>query len=107
MIIAKIIRPIWSTQKVSGLTGVRLLEAEIVALAGSGSGKRVVVSDNLGAGTGELVFVTMGSAERDVVFSETAPFKLVVTAIVDQVYLEEAIVNKAENFSLHRQETVL
>ena len=91
MLIGRIKRPIWSTKKAKNLEGIRLLEAEIIPWGDGrlgGSGRHIIVADNLGAGLGEYVFLTFGSAVRDVVFFDEAPFKMVVTAIVDQVYLE-------------------
>ena len=106
MQIGKIIRPLWSTRKSAGLEGVRLLEAEIMPWGSGdlgGSGRRVVVADNLGAGIGEYVFLTFGSAVRDVVFGPEAPFKLVVTAIVDTVHLDSDTIGSSESFLLPRR----
>lgn len=103
MKIARILRPLWSSKKSENLDGIRILEAEILPWGDAKKGKSVktvVVCDNLGAGIGETVFVSEGSAVRDVVFSENAPFKLVVTAIVDQLYLDEDVVKDKTNFQL-------
>ena len=101
MIIGRINRPIWSTKKSEKLEGIRLLEAEIIPWGDwnlGGSGRYVVVADNIGAGIGEYVFLTFGSAVRDVVFNEESPFKMVTTAIVDKVYLENEILDNQSSF---------
>lgn len=103
MKIARILRPLWSSKKSEKLDGVRILEAEILPWGDPEKGKSVrtvVVCDNLGAGVGELVFICEGSAVRDVVFFENAPFKLVVTAIVDQIFLDEGVINDKARFQL-------
>lgn len=103
MKIARILRPLWSSKKAKNLDGTRVLEAEILPWGDAKKGKsvkKVVVCDNLGAGIGEIVFISEGSAVRDVVFSENAPFKLVVTAIVDQLYVDEDIIKDKTNFQL-------
>ena len=103
MLIGRIKRPIWSTKKMKSLEGVRLLEAEVMPWGDGklgGSGRYIIVADNLGAGIGEYVFLTFGSAVRDVVFFDDAPFKMVVTAIIDQVYLESNLQKNAKSFIL-------
>ena len=69
-----------------------------------GSGRRIIAADILGAGIGEYVFLTFGSAVRNVVFSEAAPFKMVVTAIVDQVHLDPLLIDKKSNFIMEKKD---
>lgn len=103
MLIARIERPIWSTRKAENLDGVRLLEARIVRNGNIDSpefGGTMVVADNIGAGIGEYVFLCTGSAVRNVVFGEKAPFKTVVTAILDQVSLQQTDGKDQNEFTL-------
>ena len=105
MLIGRIKRPIWSTKKSEKLEGIRLLEAEIIPWGDwdlGGSDRYIIVADNIGAGIGEYVFLTFGSAVRDVVFSEESPFKMVTTAIVDKVYLENKMIEKKSSFILSK-----
>ena len=106
MLIGKIIRPIWSTRKSEKLEGIRLLEAEIMPWGDwkkGGSGKFVIAADNIGAGIGEYVFLTFGSAVRNVVFNETAPFKMVVTAIIDKMHVDSLIAGQKNEFIMQKE----
>ena len=103
MKIGRIKRPIWSTRKVNNLEGIRLLEVEILPwgdLNLGGSGVTTIVCDNVGAGIGEHIFICTGSAVRDTVFNSEAPFKTMVTAILDQVYIDEKLVKDKNAFRI-------
>ena len=107
MKIGKIARPVWSTRKVENLEGTRLLEAEIIPWGDpekGSSGRTIIVSDNLGAGIGEYVFITTGSAVRDVVFTPEAPFKTVTTAIIDKVHIDEDVIKDKNAFYIPREQ---
>jgi microcompartment protein CcmK/EutM len=101
MKIARVIRPIWSTKKCDLLHGIRLLEVEVEQYGYSDQPKTTtLIADNLGAGLNERIFVCFGSAVRNVVFSPVAPFKAVNTAIIDDLYLDEALLENASNFKI-------
>ena len=103
MKLARINKPIWSTRKVDHLEGVRLLEVDLLSLnngEADTTGSYTVVCDNVGAGIGEDVLITTGSAVRDVVFSNASPFKTVVTAIIDRVYIDETLIRDKDAFMI-------
>jgi ethanolamine utilization protein EutN len=57
MIKATVIGPVWATKRIDGFPAGALLEVEQ-----EGTGHRLVALDHLGAGPGDNVLVTVGSA---------------------------------------------
>ena len=78
MLIGKVIGSVIATRKNEKLTGSKFLIIESMHDA-----KRVVATDNIGAGTGEIVLVTLGSAARACLADPTTPVDAVVVGIVD------------------------
>ena len=80
---AKVIGSVWCTRKSNALTGNKLLLVEPgKAGAGGGSGSRVA-ADLIGAGLGEVVLLTTGSAARRAQGDDQSPIDAAVVAIVD------------------------
>ena len=79
MLIGKVIGSVIATRKNENLTGSKFLIVE--AMHGC-EPKRVVAVDNVGAGAGEIVLVTMGSAAR-VCLAPNTPVDAVIVGIVD------------------------
>jgi microcompartment protein CcmK/EutM len=98
MQIARVIGLVVSTAKQSGLHGRTLLLLEPVghndemdsAQGGSGqlSATTFVATDYVGAGLGEVVLVTSGSAARSEPETEQVPTDAAVVAIVDTVVVD-------------------
>lgn len=80
MLIGKVIGSVVATRKNEKLTGSKFLIIE--AIHGC-EPKRVVAIDNVGAGTGEIVLVTLGSAARACLSNPQTPVDAVVVGIVD------------------------
>jgi len=57
MIKASVIGPVWATKRVDGFPAGALLELEQ-----EGTAHRLIALDHLGAGPGDIVLVTVGSA---------------------------------------------
>lgn len=70
------------TVKDPGLLGVTLL---LVTPAGDPDGKETVVADAVGAGVGELIMVTDGSAARQATALRGLPVDAAAVMIVDEV----------------------
>ena len=90
MLIGKVVGSVIATRKNENLTGSKFLIVE--ALHGC-EPKRVVAVDNVGAGAGEIVLVTLGSAAR-VCLSPAAPVDATIVGIVDgpdKVVIEEYV----------------
>ena len=82
MIIGKVIGSVVSTRKTESLGGnkfmiVEPLDSMIYAKS------RLVATDNIGAGIGEIVLVAMGSAARIGCDRENAPIDAAIVGIVD------------------------
>lgn len=81
MIIGKIVGSVVSTRKNEKLIGSKFMIVE--PCAGTGSAKRIVAVDNVGAGIGELVLVATGSAARIGCDQESAPIDAAIVGIID------------------------
>ena len=82
MITAKLIGHIWATRKAERLNGCKLMLVEV--LGGAEAGKRLVVVDSMGAGIGDRVLVTTGSAARRVLEDDAAPVDGALVGIIDK-----------------------
>ena len=84
MLIGKVIGNVVSTIKNEKLVGSKLMVVE--TLAGTGDTKTIVAVDNIGAGIGESVLVSTGSAARVACGSEEAPIDAAIVGIIDSGY---------------------
>lgn len=80
MLIGKVIGSVIATRKNEKLTGSKFL---IVESMHGCEPKRVVAVDNVGAGAGEIVLVTLGSAARLCLDNPNAPIDAAIVGIVD------------------------
>lgn len=84
MELAKVIGSVWCTKKSNALTGSKLLLVEPwKAGEGSGQSGSRVAADLIGAGLGEVVLLTTGSAARRAQGDDKSPVDAAVVAIVD------------------------
>lgn len=103
MFVAKVTGSLVSTQKVSAMTGFKLLVVEPYRVEPNDrdrlvtTGRTLVAVDTLGAGEGDLVLVTQGSSARLTPETKNLPIDTVVVGIVDQVHLEHACVYSRES----------
>ena len=81
MLIGKVIGSVVSTRKNEKLIGSKFMVVE--TLAETGSFKRIVATDNVGAGIGEMVLVATGSAARIGCDHENAPIDAAIVGIID------------------------
>jgi carbon dioxide concentrating mechanism protein CcmL len=85
MQIAKVCGTVVSTQKEESLTGVKFLLLQLLDEEGNPLGEYEVAADSVGAGLGEWVLVSRGSAARQGRGSETRPLDALVVGIIDTV----------------------
>lgn len=78
MILGIVIDSVWSTKKTSALTGQALL----LVAPQSMSGPPLVAADCVGAGVGEQVLVTSGSAAR-LAAGKDCPVDAAIIGIID------------------------
>jgi carbon dioxide concentrating mechanism protein CcmL len=91
MQIAKVRGTVTSTQKEPSLRGAKFLVLQLIDDAGQPLPKYEVAADNVGAGVGEWVLVSLGSAARQVSGSEQRPVDAAVIAIIDTVSLDDGL----------------
>lgn len=82
MVTAKLVDNVWATRKSDKLNGFKLMLA--VVIGGSRDGERLVVVDVIGAGIGDRVIVTTGSAARRMLEDDTVPVDAAVIGIIDE-----------------------
>ena len=82
MVTARLIDNIWATRKAEKLNGMKLMIAEIVG--GSRDGERMIVCDVIGAGIGDRVIITTGSAARRMLEDDAIPVDAAVIGIIDE-----------------------
>jgi len=87
MKLAKIIGNVTATAKDAQLSGHKLLICDIIDGAGAVTEPAVVSADTVGAGVGETVLITTGSAARLPSGTSGIPVDAVVVAIVDNIKL--------------------
>jgi len=83
MFVGKVVGTVWSTKKVEGLSGLKLLVIHPYNLDGDPVPDVVVAADRLGAGIGEDVIVAFGKAAREGLGSQDLPVEAGVVAIID------------------------
>ncbi len=102
MFIGKVTGTVVATQKVSTVTGKKLLLVEAMTVKGEppalqGSGRVAVAVDTVGAGEGELVIVTQGSSARLTDMTSNVPTDAVVIGIIDAIQAGGAELFNKEN----------
>ncbi|AKL96457.1 ethanolamine utilization protein EutN/carboxysome structural protein Ccml [Clostridium aceticum] len=82
MLAARLIDNIWATRKADSLNGLKFMLAEIIG--GSASGQQLIVIDNIGAGIGDRVIISTGSAARKMLDNDSIPVDAAVVGIIDE-----------------------
>ena len=88
MYLAKVIGTVVSTSKDERLVGCKLLLTRRIDEHGNGVADPIIAIDNVGAGTGEVVIVTTGSAARRATGRDDGPIDATIVGIVDAVEVE-------------------
>lgn len=86
MQVAKVIGTVVSTRKDDALVGFKLLVLQLEDPGNGLTNERLVAVDTVGAGVGERVLVTRGSAAR-VTLPSPAPTDAAIVGIIDTVDL--------------------
>ena len=82
MLAAKLINTVWATRKADSLNGLKFMLAEVIG--GNDSGQRLIVVDIIGAGIGDRVIVSTGSAARRMLDDDDIPVDAAVVGIIDE-----------------------
>ncbi|WP_027416102.1 EutN/CcmL family microcompartment protein [Aneurinibacillus terranovensis] len=88
MRIGTVIGNIWATRKEDGLIGLKFLFIQLEDTNGTPVDVPVIAADRIGAGIGDRVMITQGSAARFVVDNKDVPIDAVVIGIVDSIDVE-------------------
>ncbi|MCC8045665.1 MAG: EutN/CcmL family microcompartment protein [Clostridiales bacterium] len=97
MIACKVVGSIVSTRKINQLTGSKFMVVEPVQNTRAGfAQEQMVAVDTIGAGIGEYVLVTLGSAARIGCGVENAPVDAAIVGIIDDGSELDAMLRRAE-----------
>jgi microcompartment protein CcmK/EutM len=83
----RVIGRVWASVKHPGLDGVRLLFVQPLTPELKPTGRRIIVSDSMGAGTGELVYWVRGKEASFPFLPAEPPTDNTIVGIVDEVHL--------------------
>jgi microcompartment protein CcmK/EutM len=90
MQLARVLGDVVVTLKDPNLTGVKLLVLQPLAADGSATGRTLVATDAVGAGTGETVFFVRGKEASFPFHPTEVPTDAAVVGIVDHYDVEPA-----------------
>lgn len=90
MRLARVTGTVEASIKDAALTGQKLLLCDLIDGGGAVQGAAHVAVDGCGAGTGDTVLLTFGSAARMPAFSAGAPVDATIVAVVDTVTVGSA-----------------
>ncbi|BFH62973.1 EutN/CcmL family microcompartment protein [Paenibacillus azoreducens] len=86
MIMGQVMGSLWATRKDNKLNGMAFLVVKPLSYANeSVTGEYFVAADNAGAGIGDTVLVTTGSAARTSFANSDVPVDAVIVGIVDSI----------------------
>ena len=90
MYLGRVVGCVWSTVKNRNLEGHRLLLIQPLTPELSNTGQRIVCTDCIGAGAGELVYWVRGREASYALLPREPATDTTVVAIVDSVHLKSA-----------------
>ena len=88
MQIGKVTGNVWATRKEDGLTGLKFLFVQLEDPQGLPIDTPLIAADRIGAGIGDRVLVTRGSAARFIFKEADLPIDTVIIGIVDSIDVE-------------------
>ncbi|MFD0698010.1 EutN/CcmL family microcompartment protein [Paenibacillus sp. GCM10027628] len=88
MQVGTVIGNVWATRKEDDLTGLKFLFVQPEGPTGTPIDAPFVALDRIGAGIGDKVMVTKGSAARFVLKDKDLPIDAVIIGIVDSIDVE-------------------
>lgn len=89
MEIGKVIGSVWATKKDEGLNGVKLVVLQLLKDEITTQDYLMVAADIIGAGVGDLVIVSRGSAARQAVNNQRVPIDAAIVGIVDSLEIHK------------------
>ncbi|KXG75101.1 EutN/CcmL family microcompartment protein [Thermotalea metallivorans] len=96
MKIGKIIGTVVATRKDERLTGYKLMITQALDVKGQPEGDAIIAVDTVGAGMGELVIFTTGTAARYAADKPQSPIDAAIVGIIDNIDLDEDLLRRRE-----------
>jgi microcompartment protein CcmK/EutM len=96
MLLGRVVGTVVSSQKVSSLTGLKLLSVRQLDALGQEKDSYVVAVDTVDANVGEIVLYATGSAARQSDRTNNKPVDAAIMAIVDTWELEGRVIYQKE-----------
>ena len=90
MYLGRVVGCVWSTAKNRELEGQRLLVVQPITPDLKPTGKRIVCTDAVGAGAGEIIYWVRGREASLPFLPRLVPTDTTIVAIVDSIDLPEA-----------------
>ena len=90
MYLGRVIGRVWYSVKDPGLATQRLLLVQPLTPEGKPTGKRLVVTDAMGAGAGELVYWSKGKESSFPFLPVEVPTEMTIVGIVDTVNVDRS-----------------
>ena len=97
MYFGRVIGRAWSTVKHPGLDGLRMLVVQPLTPDLQETGKRIICTDCIGAGAGELIYWVKGKEASFPFLPVEAPTDTTIVGIVDSVHLGKNEQSKTAN----------
>lgn len=85
MLLGKVTGSVTATVKAERLSGLKLLVVDVLGADGAVAAPAQVAPDTVGAGVGDTVLLTQGSAARMAQGLSTAPVDLAIIGIIDRL----------------------
>ncbi|GEN54560.1 EutN/CcmL family microcompartment protein [Halobacillus faecis] len=93
MVVGEVIGNIWATRKEDGLVGLKFLVVKPDHQASTPEASTFVAVDRIGAGVGDKVMVTRGSASSHLQEGPAIPIDALIIGIIDSVEVERGGAN--------------
>jgi microcompartment protein CcmK/EutM len=90
MYFGRVIGCVWCTMKNPSLVGIRMLVVQPLTPELQPTGKRLICTDSIGAGTGELVYWVRGREASFPFLPVEPPTDTTIVGIVDSVHAKPA-----------------
>lgn len=97
MHIGKIIGNVVATRKDETLTGSKLMITQPLDIDLRPNGDPVIMVDTVGAGIGEVIMYTTGTASRNAAQKPNAAIDAAIIGIIDYVDVDKSIINVDNN----------
>src|SRR5262249_30083415 len=88
MYLGRVVGRVWSTAKDARLNGMRMLVVQPLTPELENTGKRLICTDSMGAGAGELIYWVRGKEASFPFGGAEPPVDTTIVGIVDSVHLK-------------------